>query len=25
VLEGFPEGRQTLLEKQIVHLASVCL
>ena len=25
VLEGFPEGRQTLLEKQIIHLASVCL
>lgn len=25
VLEGFPEGRQTLLEKQIVHLANVCL
>ena len=25
ILEGFPEGRQTLLEKQIVHLATVCL
>ncbi|MDG1164730.1 MAG: hypothetical protein P8Q18_09640 [Porticoccaceae bacterium] len=25
VLQGFPEGRQTLLEKQILHLASVCL
>ena len=25
VLQGFPEGRQTLLEKQILHLANVCL
>ena len=25
VFEGFPEQRQILLEKQIVHLASICL
>lgn len=25
ILQGFPEGRQQLLEKQIVHLANVCL
>ena len=25
VLQGFPEGRQMLLEKQIQHLASICL
>ncbi|MDB9724594.1 hypothetical protein OAA89_01765 [bacterium] len=25
VLQGFPEGRQKLLETQIVHLAGVCL
>jgi hypothetical protein len=24
VLQGFPEGRQLLLEKQIQHLASIC-
>ena len=25
VLQGFPEGRQLLLEKQIQHLATICL
>ena len=25
IFEGFPEQRQLLLEKQIMHLASVCL
>ena len=25
ILKGFPEGRQTLLEKQIMHLANICL
>ena len=25
VLQGFPEGRQMLLEKQIQHLATICL
>ena len=25
ILQGFPEGRQSLLEKQVLHLANVCL
>ncbi len=25
ILQGFPEGRQSLLEKQVMHLANVCL